>query len=70
MYANLKLQYMKHTIEIYKTMIFRTIACYYEYCRPGRKKGREGVGWEATLNQGESPTFPDTYCVCCREHLH
>ena len=20
---------------------------------------REGVGWEATLNQGESPSFPD-----------
>ena len=23
-------------------------------------KGREGVGWEATLNQGESYSFPDT----------
>ena len=28
-------------------------------------KGREGVEWEATLNQGDSPSFPDTMAVIC-----
>ena len=27
-------------------------------------KGIEGVGWEATLNKGDSPSFPDTCHVC------
>ena len=30
----------------------------------GRKKERELVGWEATLNQGDSPSFLDTCYVC------
>ena len=56
---------MKHTIKIYNTtiqlsMIFSTIVFYYECCKSGEKKGREGVGWEATLNQGGFPSFPDT----------
>ena len=39
-----KLQYMKHNIKIYKTsMIFITIAFYYECCKSG---GKVGVGWE------------------------
>ena len=51
---------MKHNIKIYKTMIqlsmiSSTIAFYYEFCKSGRKKG---VGWEATLNQGDSPLIP------------
>ena len=71
MYANLKLQYMECNIKIYKAMIqwsmlFSTIAFCYECCKPRRKKGER----EATLNQGESPSFPDTCHVCCREHLH
>ena len=38
-----KLQYMKHNIKIYKTsMIFITIAIYYECCKSGRKKGEWG----------------------------
>ena len=41
-------------------MVFSTIAFYCECCKSGRKKGREEVGREATLNQGESPSFPDT----------
>ena len=28
--------------------------------QPQGGKGREGVLWEATLNQGDSPSFPDT----------
>ena len=56
-------KYMKHNIKNYKTMIqlsmiFSTIAFYYGCCKPGRKKGREGVGWKATLNQGDSPLIP------------
>ena len=43
---------------IQTSMIFSTIAFYYEYCKSGRRKG---VGWEATLNQGDSPSFPDTW---------
>ena len=27
----------------------------------GGKREREGVGWEATLNQGGSLSFPDTF---------
>ena len=55
-------KYMKHNIKIYKTMIqssmiFSTFAFYYECCKSGGK-GREGVGWEATLNQGDSPLIP------------
>ena len=51
---------MTHNIKIHGTMIpmsiiFSTIAFYYECCKSGRKKG---VLWEATLNQGESPSFP------------
>ena len=60
---------MKRNIKNYKTMIqlsitFRAIAFYYECCKSGRKKAREGVEWEATLNQGDSPTFSDTWHVC------
>ena len=46
--------------KIYKTLIqfsiiFSAVAFYYECCKSGRKKEeRKGVGWEATLNQGES----------------
>ena len=41
-------------------MIFSTIAFCYECCKSGRKKEREGVGWESTVNKGEFPSFPDT----------
>ena len=47
---------MKHDIKIYKIRIFSTIAFYYECYKSGKKKG-EGVGWEATLNQGQSLHF-------------
>ena len=40
---NFKHQYMKHNIKVYKTMIqlsiiFSTIAFYYECCKSGRKE--------------------------------
>ena len=49
--------------KIYKTMIqlsiiFSTIALYYYCSKSGIKKG---LGWEAILNQGDSPSFPDTW---------
>ena len=44
-------------------MIFSTIAFCYEYCKLGGKE-REGVGWEATQNQGYFRSFPDTCHVC------
>ena len=61
---------MKHDIKIYKTMIqlsmiLSTIAFYYECCKSGRKRGGKGVGWKATLNQGESSSFPGTCHVRC-----
>ena len=57
---------MKHNIKIHKTMIqlsiiFSTIAFYYECCKSGRKRGER----EATLNQGDSPSFRDTCHVWC-----
>ena len=61
--ANFRLNYVKHSIEIYKTVIqlsviFSTIAFYYAVSQGGKR--REGMEWEATLNQGDSPSFPDT----------
>ena len=61
--ADFKLQYMKHNIKIYTTVIqlsiiFSTIVFYYENCKSGRRKGAE---WEATLNQGDFFSFPYTY---------
>ena len=61
--ADFKLQYMKHNIKIYTTVIqlsiiFSTIVFYYENCKSGRRKGAE---WEATLNQGDFLSFPYTY---------
>ena len=61
--ADFKLQYMKHNIKIYTTVIqlsiiFSTIVFYYENCKSGRRKG---VEWEATLNQGDFLSFPYTY---------
>ena len=38
---------------------FNTIAFHYECCKSGRKKGREGLEWEATLSQRDLPLFPD-----------
>ena len=57
---------MKHNIKIYKTMIqlsiiFSTIAFYYECCISGRK---ERVRWKATLDLGDSPSFSDPCHVC------
>ena len=56
---------MKHNIKSYETMLplsrtFSSIVFYYECCKSGRKKLREGVGWEATLNQGGYRSIPDT----------
>ena len=49
---------MKHNINVYKTIIpisiiFITIAFYYECYKSGRNK--EERRWETTLKQGESP---------------
>ena len=44
---------MIHIIKIYKTTIFSTIA------NEKNSEMKKGVGWEATLNQGDS-SFPDT----------
>ena len=41
-------------------IIFCTIVFIMNAVNQEGKKGREGVGWEATLNQGGSPSFPDT----------
>ena len=61
---------MKHNIKIYKaiiqlSIIFSTIAFYYECCKSGRKKGERE--WQATLNQGDSPSFPGS-CHVCYKH--
>ena len=40
------------------SIIFSKIAFYYECCK-SEKKERERER-EATLNQGDSPSFPDT----------
>ena len=40
--------------------------CHYQIMNAvnqGGKRKREGVGWEATLNQGEAPSFLDTCYV-------
>ena len=44
-----------------KRCLHRGITFYYECCKLVRKKG---VGWEATLNQGESPSISGTCHVC------
>ena len=64
---------MKHIIiKIYKTMIqlsmiFSTID-YYMNALNHQGEKREGVRWEKTLNQAESPSLPNT-CYVCGQHI-
>ena len=44
------------------SMVASTIAFYDGCCKLGKKKGERE--WEATPNQGESPSFSDTCHVC------